>query len=91
LEIEEVEDWHERMMELKDIPPVFKPIDVETYHERLYELVDEYHERLFEQNDEYVMLYRYIYGDFGNECPQSERLDTIITKDILETMGDLLL
>ena len=67
LEIEEVNAWHERMWELKDLPPMFKPFDVEAYHERLFESVDDYHEKLFEQNDDYVKLYCYIFGDFGNE------------------------
>ena len=47
LEIEEVEDWHERMMELKGLPPMFKPFDVDAYHESLYEHFEEYHENLF--------------------------------------------
>ena len=46
---------------------MFKPFDVEAYHERLFESVDDYHEKLFEQNDDYVKLYCYIFGDFGNE------------------------
>jgi hypothetical protein len=54
------------MMELKDIPPMLKPFDVEAYHERLFESVDDYHERLIEQNEDYVQLYYYIFDDFGD-------------------------
>ena len=65
LEIEETDAWHDRMMELKDVPPMFKTFDVSAYHERLFESEEDYHEKLFEQNDDYVKLYRYVFGDFG--------------------------
>ena len=71
---ETVEQYHEKLFELEKEPEIFRPLDVEWYHERLFEDVDQYHERLLQLNEETVKLYKYIFPKTTEpESPISEK------------------